>query len=79
MSINLVLDIVDSLGNRRSIDLIQTPTEITFNAVNSNNPGEVYLEWLDSRPWDPETIAIEKKTIRDLMDDPNITLEWTYI
>jgi len=80
MSMNLTLNIVKQpCGCSQSIDLLQTPTDITFQAIGSPNPAEVYFNWLDSQCWDSEIIEKEKERIKNLIDDPNLVLEWGYI
>lgn len=54
MSMNLHLWYRD--GNNKivhKVDLLQTPTEITWKALGDKDPGSVYLSWVRDR-WDDQ-------------------------
>jgi len=78
VSLNLHLHTVKKdCGCQKEIDLLQTPTEVSLEADNSDKPHEVYFTWINSQVWDDEIKQQHIKTVKILLDDPEIVLEWS--
>lgn len=45
----------------------QTPTNVTFQILKSDDPLEAYFEWLESWIWDEELIENHKREVHRLI------------
>ena len=77
MSMNLVLT---AIIGKASIDveLLQTPTGITFDALNSKTPYKVYLDWVKEK-LNKKIYKQEKEKILPLVEEPSVRLKWGMI
>ena len=82
MSMNLTLDVVTRSGTVIPVEVIHTPTEITFDILNSDDKLAAYEEYVKrvyeedtAYPWEMEKL----KKIKKMKEDPDLTLEWGMI
>lgn len=76
MSLNLQLYVVLACGEELAVTLHQTPTKVTEEALNSRNPGEVYLNWLSTLPGADMSAYQHGCAIRRILGDKTVTLKW---
>lgn len=77
MSMNLVLTAVVGKASI-DVELLQTPTDITYDALNSKTSYKVYLDWV-KETLDEKIYKVEKEKILPLVEELNVRLEWGMI
>ncbi len=79
MSMSICLTIITLNGTRIDKELLHTPTNVTYDILNSDNPMGVYIEYVKPIVKNNDYLKEELIELKKLSEDSTIKLEWSMI
>ena len=79
ISMNVTLTVITPNGAKIDKNLLQTPTNVTYNILQSENPMDTYIKWAEGIVGDNDYLKEELTELKKLSRDSEIKLEWSMI